>query len=104
MARCNYRDNFNGSGGCIIVELSSKNIVFTSIVSRFVLVFETFDGPYLCEFEAYGDSESTFTCLTFHADFIGMLGFVERYREVAQIDNFGLKKSEFCRNPGFVKR
>ena len=52
----------------------------------FVLVFETFDGPYLCEFEGYGDSESTFTCLTFHDESIDILGFVERYREVAQID------------------
>ena len=97
MARCGYRDNSYGSGGCVIVELSSKSIVYTSIFSRFVLVFGTFDGPYLCEFEAYGDSESTFTCLTFHAESIGILGFVERYREVAQIDISGLK------NPSFVE-
>ncbi len=63
----------------------------------FVLVFETFDGPYLCEFEGYGDSESTFTCLTFHDESIDILGFVERYREVAQIDISGFK------NPSFVE-
>ena len=56
---------------------------FCSISSQLVLVFMSFGGPYLAEFESYGDSESTFTCLTFHFESIDILGFSERHREVA---------------------
>ena len=72
----------------LIVELSCKNVALYDVV----LVFQNFGGPYLCEFEGYGDSESTFTCLTFHDEPSGILGFVERYRQ-------GSETSFFDENP-----
>ena len=90
-----------GSDAIAEISLTAQGAAYSLRYQRryrfqpFVLVFDTFSRPYLCEFEAYGDSESTFTCLTFHAKSIDVLGFVERYREVAQIDISGLKNLSF---------
>ena len=72
--------------------LNCRVIVKNVVLYDAALVFQNFGGPYLCEFEDYGDSESTFTCLTFHDEPSGILGFVERYRQ-------GSETSFFDENP-----
>ena len=102
MVRCDYASKPYSSIWCIIVDIYLKNDDFAqSISSQLVLVFMSFGGPYLAEFESYGDSESTFTCLTFHFESIDILGFSERHREVAQIDFLALKKTRVLSQSGF---
>ncbi len=72
--------------------LNCRVIVKKRCFIHVALVFQNFGGPYLIEFEGYKDSESTFTCLTFHDEPSGILGFVERYRQ-------GPETSFFDENP-----
>ena len=93
MIRCDYRDISHGSGCFIIVEISTKNIVlpqFSAICSCFWNLWWAIS----LRVRGLRGFWKHFACLTFHDESIDILGFVERYREVAQVDISGLKKSE----------
>ena len=101
--RCDYRDISNGSGCFIIVELSTKNIVlpqFSAICSCFwnlwwaislrVRGLRGFWKHFYMSYFSWRIHWYPWFCRAIPRS------CSDRY--------FGLKKSEFCRNPSFVTR